>query len=367
MSQAIAATTPSRARPATSEAVLKKKTWVLPVWINAPVLAVVWVWLVLYGTLVPFDFQVDASVRENSTRIGWLLQSLTAPRWQAYESSSLSSLGLPHWLSDVVVNVALFLPLGALLRLDAARKVSRWWLQTAYALIIVSTLSWLIECGQGLMPSRVASLNDVCLNTAGGLFGALIALRACRWGRLAIFKAYCRASYLLYHTKEFLIRQRRRPVMMFLVVAVNVLVVSYWYAGAVASAGDGKGIVNWLPFAEQFKRSYDVAAVQIGRSLIIYCLFSMVLSLQFMRASHRKGLWWIVIAVAVLAVAREVLEMKVAGVGADITEPIIGIMAVGFIITTACLLVHAVRCSCRRKKQVPVAVDRRRVPFKYEE
>ena len=100
--------------------------------------------------------------------------------------------------------------------------------------------------------------------------------------------------------------------------------------------------------------------------MVLYCLFAMILSLQFMRASHKKGMIWVVVAVAALAVTREVIGLKTASQSADVTEPIIALMGVGFVFVTLFLLFHAVRCSCRRKNQVPVAVDRRRIPFEYE-
>lgn len=341
--------------------------WRLPSWISPRVMAGLWIALVAYGTLVPFNFQIEQSWQPSQSVVGWFIGVVTSPQWFSFEHGDVSSLGTPQWVNDLLTNVLLYAPLGFFLRLDAWRRQWRWWSQMALVVGVIFTLSWALECTQGLMKGRIGSLNDICTNTAGGVAGALFAVGLAQVSRKVVFWLYCRASYVLYHTKEFLIRQRRKPVFMFVVVGVNILLVAYGYVGATAAQQGGESeVVNWLPFMQQFKRSYDVAALQIGRSLVVYCLFAMILSLQFMRASHRKSLWWVVILVAVLAVVREVIQFQTAGMRADITEPIIGLMAVGFIITTACLLIHAVRCSCRRKTQVHVENDRRRIPHNYD-
>ena len=361
MNHAAYLTNPSVA-PGTPE-----KRSILPGWMNPRVLGYVWAGLVVYGTLVPFNFALEESFRESPNLANWLVELASAPRWFQFETGDVSSLGTPNWVNDLILNVALYAPLGFLLRLDGTRRSDNRARQMLYVVGTILLLSWALECTQHLMKGRVGSLNDIVTNCVGGLIGALPAVAICNVSRGVVFRVYCRVSYVLYHTKEFLIRQRRRPVLMFAVVAVNIVLVTYWYATAAPAgeAGD-EALLNWLPFSQQFKRSYDVAALQIGRSLLVYCLLSMILSLQFMRAKQRKGLGWIIVAVALLAVAREVIEYRAGGQRADITEPIISIMAVGFILTTVFLLVHAVRCSCRRKKQMPIEFDRRRIPHSYD-
>ena len=158
---------------------------------------------------------------------------------------------------------------------------------------------------------------------------------------------------------------------MFIVALTNIaLIGSWWYSGQQApttATANVRTEINLLPFSQQIKRSYDVAALQISRSMILYCLFAMILSLQFMRASHKKGLIWVVVAVAALAITREVIGLQATGEKADVTEPIIALMGVGFIFVTLFLLLHAVRCSCRRRAEVNVPNDRRRIPFEYED
>ena len=340
----------------------------LPSWLNARVLSCAWAALIIYMTLVPFHFEIEASINQADNIASWMVGVATSLEWFTFGPDDVSSRGNPNWLNDLIFNFVLFAPLGVLLRLDVTKQSEHWLGQMLRVTGSLLLLSWVIECAQGLIPERIGSINDIVSNTASGILTALFAVKISDLSKKTVFGAYCKLSYGLYHTKEFLIRQRRKPYLMFFVAGTNILFVAYWYAAASAAGSPGKtALINWLPFAVVVERSYDVAAIQIGRSLAAYCLFSMILSLQFMRANHRKGLGWIVLIVAALAVAREAIEFQAAGIRPDVTEPIIGIMAVGFIITTACLLAHAVRCSCRRKKQTPVQFERRKIPFQYEE
>lgn len=74
------------------------------------------------------------------------------------------------WLTDVISNVALFLPLGIAL---IALRVGLW------PTVVVSTLlSCAIELSQsmGLPPGRSAALADILANSCGGAFGAALAV-----------------------------------------------------------------------------------------------------------------------------------------------------------------------------------------------
>ncbi|MEE9212404.1 MAG: VanZ family protein [Phycisphaeraceae bacterium] len=324
----------------------------------------VWVVLLAYGALVPFRLQLPETFGGVTGVLGWLWSVLISPRWVDAGSSGWSSNGINLSVVDVATNVALYVPLGIGLRLALAGRW-RWPAQVGVATIAAAAVSWLLECIQSLMPDRVASLNDWLFNVLGGFAGALAAVWMYHLARRTVFALYCHYSYSLYVIRIFLQRQRHRPLIMLLVAVLSVALVVYWYADATAPKPGGRHAVNWLPFTQQFARSYDVAALQIGRMLVVYCLVAMLLSLQFLRIRQRRGLGWVVLVVAVLAAVREVIQFTSDDGLADVTGPIIAVMAVGFTLTTSFLLVHAVRCSGRRKRQMPVAVDRRRVPYKY--
>src|SRR5690606_29830585 len=97
-----------------------------------------------------------------------------------------------------------------------------------------------------------------------------------------------------------------------------------------------------------------------GRSLLVYCVLGMLLSVAMMRKHQRRPLLWVALTTAVLVAAQQALCGR-----ADVTEPIVALIAVGLVFTTAWLFVHAVRRSCRRRTATPVAHDRRRRPHDY--
>ncbi len=111
--------------------------------------------LILYASLLPF--------------IGWHEQGLafsevlTAPLRQTYS-----------WL-DLIINLAAYLPFGALLALTLRARVSAVWsilLATLGGLMLSTTM----EYAQLYLPGRVSSNVDILANTAGTLLGALLEL-----------------------------------------------------------------------------------------------------------------------------------------------------------------------------------------------
>ncbi|NRF66131.1 VanZ family protein [Aquincola sp. S2] len=120
-------------------------------------LAGLWLALVVYATLFPFEgwnWPPGASLRD--------LLTLRWPRW---------------WGGfDVVANLLGYLPLGLLLALAALReghgRVASLLRATAGGLL----LSYVLEVTQQLLPQRVPSLMDWVLNSAGSALGALLAL-----------------------------------------------------------------------------------------------------------------------------------------------------------------------------------------------
>jgi hypothetical protein len=122
-----------------------------------------------------------------------------------------------------------------------------------------------------------------------------------------------------------------------------------------------------LPFQREFELPYDVAALHLGSTMIVYCLIAMLMSVQFLSLPVRKRMGWLVLGVAMLAAAREGLAYVSAANRLDFTEMIVALMAVGFVLTTLHLFGHAIRTSCRRRRAAPVVVERRRRPHVYEE
>ncbi|MCD9199477.1 VanZ family protein [Aeromicrobium wangtongii] len=83
--------------------------------------------------------------------------------------------GQGYHLIEFTANIALFVPLGILILLW--RTDWGWWQATAVAFCVSATIEVLQDV---LRPDRVASVNDVIANTAGGAVGALLVVAARR-------------------------------------------------------------------------------------------------------------------------------------------------------------------------------------------
>lgn len=330
-----------------------------PWWIHPAALTAVWWSALVYGSLLPWRFDLT---RMGNPSEGWgntLIDLLATPRWLPQETG-FSSLGVSHWASDLALNIALYLPLGIVLRF-AVRPIDRKpWVQVMAAIFAVLGTSWLLECAQGLLPDRVASLNDIVANVGAGALGVLIAKPLVAGLRRVVFGLYRRNAHRLWIARDWLVAQRQRPAMLFGMVAINALLLWAW-VGASGIAGEG-----WrLPFAGHFERSYDVAAWWVGRSLLVYCLIGALLSLMLVRDGARRGLGAVVLLSAGLAAVAQIVTAATGEAALDVTEPLLATSAIGLLFVTVFLLMHAVRCSCRRKRKMPVEHDRRQRAHDY--
>ena len=123
---------------------------------------------ILYAGTIPFHFDGDAA-------------RVTA-RWHRLLQHPLVSSETGRRLSipDVVQNVLLFLPFGAL-GVAAAGAAGRWtWRRVGWVAMIGFGLSCTVEGLQLLMRDRTASIADVIFNTIGAAAGGI----AARWGWL---------------------------------------------------------------------------------------------------------------------------------------------------------------------------------------
>jgi len=315
------------ARP-TSQPVLWRRPW----WATPEVAALLWAGLVAYGSLMPFDF--------DPSRFGAGIFALSAERSP---------------VEDVALNLALYVPLGVLLRL----AWERWWL----AALGVAALSYAMECAQGLSPTRVGAWQDVVSNAAPGVVAAIVTPWCVAWFRRAAFACYTR-GVLFDRTIRW---ARSRPWLMLVVVAANLVLFALWWSAHVSPVRPSDSLAtNWMPFGDHFARSYDTAALFLGRSLVVYCVLGMLLSIAMMRKTQRRPLMWVALVTAALVGVVEVVRRTAGRDHADVTEPIVAVIAVLLVFTSAWLFIHAVRCSCRRRKAVPVEHDRRRRRHDYE-
>lgn len=125
-----------------------------------------------YGTLRPFVFRVDA----------WTVNPYTPnPEWIPFTYWE-DRCGWPGFFKDKLFNIAIFLPVGALLGLILHRgsgqvRVLVW----VTAVAFLCSLS--IETLQYFVPKRHSTASDVLMNTTGGFLGAWLAVRALPWIR----------------------------------------------------------------------------------------------------------------------------------------------------------------------------------------
>ena len=322
--------------------------------------ALIWAGLIVYGTLLPFELKPGITHGQPSWA-SYLIEIFTSPRWFVPDGQA-SKLGISAAASDLTVNLMLLLPLGLLLRLHLRQRrcslLGQWLIPSLFAL----GLCWSIESVQSILVGRFGTIQDVLTNTAGAVVGVAMGPWIGRAFRTLTFAAYRKCSYRLHHAQQWLMSIRRSPLAMFIVTGINMFIIfGYFAAGPVLGEGTK---AHALPFMGLFQRSYDVGAMYAGRAMIVYCLVGGLLSIQFMRLRSRKTISILILIMALLAFGSQLLEAGGTRT-VDLTESFIAIMAGGFLLTTIYLLIHAVRCSCRRKTQVPIAVERRRVPFEY--
>jgi VanZ family protein len=109
----------------------------------------------IYGTLYPFS--------------GW--------QWP---DGNLKDLLIPSWprhisRSDLIENFLIYIPLGLLIARSIAKRL-HWLIAVALTTTFGIGLSFLLECFQIFLPSRVSSLLDVVINGAGTFAGALLSV-----------------------------------------------------------------------------------------------------------------------------------------------------------------------------------------------
>ncbi len=110
--------------------------------------------LIAYTSLVPFDFSASAPVAD-------------VPR---FFGVAVTIAGLP----DILSNLALYMPLGLLLRTSLARRRYTPVISAVVAIFFAAALSFAVELAQTYSLSRISSLADVCCNVIGAAIGVLV-------------------------------------------------------------------------------------------------------------------------------------------------------------------------------------------------
>jgi glycopeptide antibiotics resistance protein len=129
---------------------------------NFRTLKVLWVFFtlfVVYGTTIPFKFSLD--YHEFAIKIA-------AIQWIPFvDATTHNRASIP----DMVQNILLFVPFGALGYLVKLRKRSGYGLNGAIVVLLGLCLSFSVEALQLFTPDRITSMTDLIMNTTGALAG----------------------------------------------------------------------------------------------------------------------------------------------------------------------------------------------------
>ncbi|QDU32972.1 VanZ like family protein [Poriferisphaera corsica] len=324
-------------------------------WMRPWVVALVYGVLLIYGSLLPFDLG-----ELNIDRV--LIAMGSMPVWRS-GSGSFSRLGVAGWLSDWGINVLMYIPFGVLVRLAMRRVFGQWWLQISVAMFVTIGLSYCVESLQTLSGWRVGSLNDWLSNSLGGIVGAMCGARLNQLRSVLAFKLY------IWWARLRLDVEVRRTYLLRLVIAGTVLVLSLLMLHAklvdylMDHAGDGR--LSEMPFYAYYLQPYDVSAVLIGSSFVVYAVVGLLLLILIQSKRVDSHATLTLAVVAGIAYAMQLL-MNVSGRFAfDTTEPIIAVGAVMVVYGVVHYAQRSIKASCRRHEQVAVKHDRRRKPFEY--
>lgn len=330
-------------------------------WTQPAVMACFVIAAVVYGSLIPFEFAWGKAVEQAGGVWAAVFAALTSPSWVAAAPGE-SAYGISSSVSDWAMNLALYVPLGLTVRMALRLRFRHWPIELAGTLLIALALSWGVESLQGLMPARVASLNDVLANGISAMIGALVAPWLwLRYKRLS-FWAYCKLAGVIERLRGL----RERPAVVMLIALGNALAIGAWYALEVRrTMGEGDG-GSALPFERAFNLPYDMGAVLLGQALLVYAGIGCLLLLLTYTGARRLAMNWVVLGVVLLAFVAELSRAVTQGAAPDITGPLLALAAGAVMTVTVYTFVYAVKRSNRRHEAVGYdGPERRHRPHDY--
>lgn len=326
-----------------------------PAWLACVVALVV-----VYGSLIPFDFAWSRAVERAGGIWPAIGAALSSPRWVPAEAGR-SSLGVPAAISDVLMNALLYLPLGVTLRMALRQRRWPWASQVGGAAGLALLLSWSVESLQGVMPARVASLNDVLVNTGAALLAALAGPMLWRGYQRLVFAGYCRLARPIAWVRGW----GGRPGIAMAIAGVNALIIGVWYVLELRRSGVVAG-GSALPFERVFELPYDLGVLMLGRALLVYAGIGCLLLLLTYTGKRRVAMGWVVLGVVLLAFAAEVSRAVTQNAMPDITGPLLALAAGALMTVTVFTFSAAVRRANRRHQVEPYdGPERRRTPHHY--
>ncbi len=317
--------------------------------------------VLIYGSLIPFDFNWSQAVDQQGGVLSALLHTAASPQWVVAVPGK-SSTDLSFATSDLLMNLLLYLPLGVTLRMAIRAWRRSMPFEVLGSLAIAFMLSWTVESLQSLLPMRVASLNDVLANTGAALFAALIAPGVWRLYRSSAFWVYCRLAGLILRLKHL----AQRPGIAIALAVINAVVIGVWYLGELQKAGIGNQTSLALPFERVFALPYDMGVLMLGEALLAYAGIGCLLLLLTYTGVHRIAMGWVVLGVVLLALIAEMSRAATNNTAPDITGPLVALSAAAIMSVTIYTFSYAVKRSNRRSQPESFeGPDRRRAPHDY--
>lgn len=314
---------------------------------------------VIYGSLIPFEFAWADAVERAGGIGSALMAALSSPSW-VVASPGESAYGVSHAVSDWAMNLLLYVPVGLTVRMAFRLRFRSWAIELLGTFLFAAALSWSVESLQGLMPARVASLNDILANTVSAMAGAVLAPWIWSVYKRFSFWAYCKLVLLI----EKLRALRERPGVVMVIALGNALAIGAWYVLEVGRSQGEPGFA--LPFERAFNLPYDMGAVLLGQALLVYAGIGCLLLLLTYTGARRLAMNWVVLGVVLLAFAAEFSRVVTQGSAPDITGPLLALAAGSVMTVTVYTFVYAVRRSNRRHEAAGYeGPDRRRRPHDY--
>ncbi|QDU71228.1 VanZ like family protein [Mucisphaera calidilacus] len=315
-----------------------------------------WSALLIYGGMIPFDQSWGHVARDGQSATAVLATALAAPtHWYVYPEA-YSSAGMSKAASDLLANTLIFLPLGLLWML-AWRPRAGFNAGLGLSILLAATVSWTMETTQAFSPARVSAANDVLVNTGAATLGAIIAIPVRHAMTHLSLHAYRINASTLHHLYDSMRELRRHPDAGSWAIGTAVLMGLLIAIVLTRLIDSGSGIV---PFAEQWQRSYDVAATQLLIAFLGYTLVALLIIALLVKPRANSGWTTAMIVIAAISFSAELARASFTQTALDVTLPL---MAVGTALTIMCACLsamHLMRRACRRKTSVPVENDRRR-------
>lgn len=258
-----------------------------------------------YGSLLPFDLNWPDSPAA----------LLAAPQWYAAVT-----------FDDLVTNLALYLPVAAVLGFALRRRGMRWRWRLPLGLTALAMVVWLLECLQSLSPHRFASLNDWTCNTLGAAVGLMIS-PAIEWGLRHALGLTRRVLTRLTRSVLFdRIARRRRPYAVVLAGGLLGLIVLYIRRAMPHHlAAPTTEHVNLMPMLHEFMMPYLSAARVLARDVAVYAALGMVAWACLRLAAWHTWARWSAVGVMVLALIAEASQLFDPSRFPDVTQPLLAV------------------------------------------